>query len=75
MKTGDWGRRAAEERRVVVTDRGRPAAMLVPVDGQTGGIGLAQRFLLSASVALPKVVSDSTGSLSEADTHQSAAEP
>lgn len=65
LNTGEWVRRVAEERRLVVTDRGRPVATLVPYEPADLGTPFAQRRVLPAFADLPPVAGDSTRFVAE----------
>jgi antitoxin (DNA-binding transcriptional repressor) of toxin-antitoxin stability system len=43
LETGRWVREAAQRRRIVVTDRGRPVAELSPFDARRSGKPLPDR--------------------------------
>ena len=65
IKTGEWVRRAARGEGVVVTDRGRPVASLIPFrEGDPGG-SFRERRLLPEFEALPVVPGDTTAYVSE----------
>lgn len=42
--TGKWVRRAAQQEEIIVTDRGRPVAALVPFDREKRGKPLPNRW-------------------------------
>ena len=65
MKTGEWVRRAAGGEGVVVTERGRPVASLVPFREGDAGRSFRDRVLLPAFEALPAVPGDSTADVSD----------
>ncbi len=65
LKTGEWVRRAARGRGVVVTERGRPVASLVPFRDDALGVSFADRQLLPEFEALPEVRGDSATGISE----------
>jgi antitoxin (DNA-binding transcriptional repressor) of toxin-antitoxin stability system len=65
MKTGEWVRKAARTGNIVVMDRRRPVARLVPFTPQDEGTRFADRPLLKGFSALPKLRHDSTTYLSE----------
>ena len=65
MNNGEWVRRAAQEERVVVTDRGRPVASLVPFRREDAGPAFAERKLLPEFEALPTFSGDSSRYVSE----------
>ena len=65
MKTGQWVRAAARGKRgLLVLDRGRPAARLVPADGETG-IDFSERKLVRGFDRLPELSVDSARLLEE----------
>ena len=65
QRTGVWVRRAADEGRIVVKDRGRPVATLVPyADDETGGVPFAKRKLVPGFAALPRIEGDCTEDIS-----------
>ncbi len=65
LSTGDWIRRTAAEGRIVVTDRGRPVASLVPYELEETGTKFSSRRLLPEFASLARVASDSTVDVSE----------
>ena len=65
MKTGDWVRKAAHSGNIVVMDRRRPVAKLVPFTAEDEGKSFADRPLVKGFSALPKSRHDSTRYLSE----------
>ena len=65
MKASEWVRRAACGEGVVVTERGRPAASLIPFREGDAGRSFRDRILLSEFEALPAVDGDSTVYVSE----------
>ncbi len=65
MKTGQWVRAAARGKRgLLVLDRGRPAARLVPADDEAG-IDFSQRKLVRGFDRLPELSVDSARLLEE----------
>jgi prevent-host-death family protein len=65
MKTGQWVRAAARGRRgVLVLDRGRPAARLVPVE-EEAGVDFSRRKLVPGFDRLPALSVDSARMLEE----------
>lgn len=65
MKTGQWVRAAARGKRgLLVLDRGRPAARLVPVDEEPG-VDFSQRRLVRGFDRLPELSVDSARLLEE----------
>jgi len=65
MKTGHWVRTAARGRQgVLVLDRGRPAARLLPVE-EDAATGFAQRELVPGFERLPAIAVDSARLLEE----------
>lgn len=65
MKTGEWVRRAARGEGVVVTDRGRPVASLLPFREGDAGRSFRDRILLPEFEALSAVPGDSTADVSD----------
>lgn len=64
-KTGEWVRRVARGEGVVVTDRGRPVASLMPLrEGHRDG-SFQQRIVSPQFDTLPAVPGDSTADVSE----------
>lgn len=63
MQTGKWVRRAAEAP-VVVLDRGRPTARLVPIDAHEGTL-FTDRVLVPGFEKLPEIQGDSARMLEE----------
>ena len=65
MKTGDWVRKAAFTGNIIVMDRRRPIAKLVPFTSADEGTSFADRPLVKGFSKLPKMQQDSTLYLSE----------
>lgn len=65
LRTGEWVRRAAAGSALVVTDRGRPVASLVPYEPSHAGCGFRSRRLLPEFAALPFSAGDVTQYISE----------
>ncbi|MCY3931563.1 MAG: type II toxin-antitoxin system prevent-host-death family antitoxin [Acidobacteria bacterium] len=65
LKTGEWVRRAARGEGVVVTERGRPVASLIPFREDGMGTPFGERKLLPEFEALPEIGGDSTAGISE----------
>ena len=65
MKTGDWVRKAAQAGKIVIMDRKRPVAQLVPFTGEDEGNTFANRQLVNGFAELPKLNHESTDYLSE----------
>lgn len=65
LKTGEWVRRAARGERVVVTERGRPVASLIPLREGVQGRSFRKRIVLPEFAALPPVPGDSTPDVSD----------
>ena len=59
LKTGEWVRRAALGEGVVITDRGRPLASLIPVRPDDLSTPFSGRRLLPEFDALPVVPGES----------------
>lgn len=65
MNTGQWVRAASRGRSgVVVLDRGRPAARLMPVE-ETEGVDFSRRKLVRGFDRLPELTVDSARLLEE----------
>ena len=64
-KTGEWVRKAADMESIVVMDRRRPVAKLVPFTLEDQGIPFGDRPLVKGFSSLPKLPHDSTVFLSE----------
>ena len=64
FKTGEWVRRAALGEVVVITDRGRPIASLVPVRSDDLSTPFSQRRTLPEFDTLPVVPGESARSVS-----------
>ena len=65
MKTGQWVRAASRERGgVLVLDRGRPAARLVPVE-EEASVDFSNRKLVRGFDRLPRIAVDSARLLEE----------
>jgi prevent-host-death family protein len=59
MKTGQWVRAAARGKRgLLVLDRGRPAARLLPAEDRVG-VDFAERKLVQGFARLPELSVDS----------------
>ena len=65
LKTGEWVRSAALGEGVVVTERGRPVASLIPVRPGDLSTPFGQRGTLPEFDALPPVSGDSSVYVSE----------
>ena len=65
LKTGEWVRRAARGEGVVVTERGRPVASLVPYAPDASGRSFRDRRVLPEFDALPSVPGDASVYVSE----------
>jgi antitoxin (DNA-binding transcriptional repressor) of toxin-antitoxin stability system len=65
MKTGEWVRKAADAESIVVLDRRRPVAKLVPFTLEDKGIPFGDRPMVKGFSSLPKLPDDSTVFLSE----------
>lgn len=64
-RTGDWVRRVARGEGMIITDRGRPVASLVPFRERDSGRSFRERVLLPELDALPAVAGDSTVDVSD----------
>lgn len=65
LKTGEWVRRAARGEGVVVTERGRPVASLIPFAEGVQRRSFRERIVLSEFAELPPVPGDSTADVSD----------
>ena len=65
MKTGEWVRRAARGEGVVITERGRPVASLMPFREGDAGRAFRERKVLPEFDALPVVPGDAASFVSE----------
>ena len=65
LKTGEWVRRAARGEGLVVTERGRPVASLIPFRDGVRGRSFRERIVLPEFDALPPVAGDSTADVSD----------
>ena len=65
MKTGEWVRRAAHGEGVVITERGRPVASLIPFREDDAGRSFRERHLLPEFDALPVMSGDASTYVSE----------
>ena len=65
LKTGEWVRRVARGEGVVVTERGRPVASLIPFREDGMGMSFGDRQLLPEFEALPEIAGDSTAAVSD----------
>ena len=65
MKTGEWVRRAARGEGMVITERGRPAASLIPFQEHGASRSFRERLVLPGFEALPVVSGDATAYVSE----------
>ena len=59
IKTGEWVRRAARGEGIVITERGRPVASLVPFSEGRLGRSFKERHILPDFDALPDTSDDS----------------
>jgi len=65
MHTGQWVRRAGDNAEpLVISDRGRPVARLMPLEG-SGRTNFTDRVLVAGFEELPKVAMDSARILEE----------
>ncbi len=65
LKTGEWVRRAARGEGVVITERGRPVASLIPFAPDAPGRAFRDRRVLPEFDALPSVPGDAAVHVSE----------
>jgi prevent-host-death family protein len=64
LHTGKWVRKAAESQPVIVLDRGRPTARLMPLE-EASPISFRDRKLVKGFATLPAVETDSGRFLEE----------
>jgi antitoxin (DNA-binding transcriptional repressor) of toxin-antitoxin stability system len=55
QNTGEWVRKAAQSGDIVVMDRRRPVAKLVPFTSENEGVPFAERPLVKGFSKLPKL--------------------
>lgn len=65
IKTGEWVRKAARGEGVVITERGRPMASLIPFDEGSLNRSFRDRQVLPEFDALPEVSGDAAVYISE----------
>ena len=65
IKTGEWVRRAARGEGIVITERGRPVASLIPFNENNVSRSFRERQVLPEFDALPEVSGDATRYISE----------
>jgi prevent-host-death family protein len=65
IKTGEWVRKAARGEGVVITERGRPMASLIPFDEGSLSRSFRDRQTLPEFDALPDVSGDAAVYISE----------
>ncbi|MDE0460046.1 MAG: type II toxin-antitoxin system prevent-host-death family antitoxin [Chromatiales bacterium] len=65
MNTGEWVRRAARGEGVVITERGRPVASLIPFEEGHAARSFRERHVLPEFDALPEISGDTTAYVSE----------
>lgn len=65
IKIGEWVRKAARGERVVITERGRPMAFLIPFDEGSLNRSFRDRQTLPEFDALPEVSGNAAASISE----------
>lgn len=65
MHTGEWVRRAAQGEGVVITERGRPVASLIPFEEGHASRSFRERHVLPEFDALPEMSGDTTEYVSE----------
>ena len=64
LKTGEWIRKVSLEQKIVITERGRPVATLVPFQSGDKATSFQQRKLVQGFAKLPPIQHDSTGGIS-----------
>lgn len=65
IKTGEWVRKAARGEAIVITERGRPMASLIPFDEGSVNRSVRDRQILPEFDALPEVSGDAAVYISE----------
>ncbi|MDE0513816.1 MAG: type II toxin-antitoxin system prevent-host-death family antitoxin [Gammaproteobacteria bacterium] len=65
IKIGEWVRKAARGEGVIITERGRPVASLIPFDEDNLNRSFHDRQLLPEFDALPEVSGDAAMYISE----------
>ena len=65
MKTGAWVKKAEHRESIVVMDRRRPVAKLVPFTPEDQEMPFSERPLVKGFLSLPKLPQDSTVFLSK----------
>ena len=65
IKTGEWVRRAARGEGIIITERGRPVASLIPFNEGNLGRSFRERQMLPEFDTLPEVSGDATTYISE----------
>ena len=65
LETGPWVRAAHKGTPVVIKDRGRPVATLVPFAPEHGATPFAERILVKGFAELPPTKGDCTESISD----------
>ena len=65
IKTGEWVRRAARGEGIVITERGRPVASLIPYNENNISRSFRERQALPEFDALPEISGDGTTYISE----------
>lgn len=70
MNTSEWIRRAVRGEEVVITERGRPVASLIPFEESRAAGSFRKRRMLPEFDALPEVSGDATAFVSEDRDHR-----
>ena len=65
IKTGEWVRKAARGEGLVITERGRPIASLIPFDESSLNRSFRDRLTLPEFDALPEISGDAAVYISE----------
>lgn len=65
IKTGEWVRRVARGEGIIITERGRPVASLIPFNEGNLGRSFRERQMLPEFDALPEISGDATTYISE----------
>jgi len=64
LNTGEWIRKVNFEQKIVITERGRPVATLVPFQSADKSTSFRQRKLVQGFAQLPPIQHDSTQGIS-----------
>ena len=64
LNTGEWVRKVDFEKKIVITERGRPVATLVPFQSADKATSFRRRKLVQGFAKLPPIQHDSTQGIS-----------